>query len=186
MDSPEDFNATTAALFLAAAGSAFMEQFGTTDFVCTVPVNTRAKQDRHSVGCFINLMPLRLSWSQDASPAERVSAARTALVHLLVHRRAPGIVVIEDPRLVESEHFEAPVVLIQGAEITEIEVLGHRVVIDDGNGTREELGLTIRLIEGDHPHLAVDHDAGRFVADVARSLAEATRRWLIRLGEEPQ
>jgi hypothetical protein len=182
----ERHRATTAAIVLAAVASAYMEHLGSTDFACTVPVNARTRRDSDTVGCYINLMPLRVTWRRDADAAVRVERARKALVNLLMYRTVPGIAILADPRLSAAvsaaERTDAPIVFIQGAETTHVDVLGHRVVVDDGNGTREELGLTVRVVEGVAAHLAIDHDPGRFEPEIPRTLLRATRKWIDLLG----
>jgi len=177
------YRTTTAAVFLAAVASAFMDQFATTEFVCTVPVNARTKQDRDTVGYYINLMPLRVSWPVGTPPADRVDQARKALVNLLMYRAVPGVRILEDPRLAVAGQADAPVVLIQGAETTAVEVLAHRVAVDDGHGTREELGLTVRIVEGTAPSAVVDYDPGRFGRDVPEAVLRQVKGWIARLGE---
>ncbi len=93
-----DYGGSLFAVMLAAWAVFIGQRTRSTDMVIGVPVSRRDGDFSHTLGCFFNLLPLRLNIA-DTPFRALVTAARKAIGAALEHRHYPFGKIIEDLRI---------------------------------------------------------------------------------------
>lgn len=82
--------------WVAAYAAGLAAVTGERDLVITVPVSSRGPEQRHEVGMFVDMLPLRLVLPPDVTARALARQVRRVVTEALAHGRLPGGTVIED------------------------------------------------------------------------------------------
>jgi amino acid adenylation domain-containing protein len=82
--------------WVAAHAAGLAAVTGERDLVIIVPVSSRGLEQRHEIGLFVDMLPLRFVLSPGATARVLARSVRRVVTEALAHGRLPGRAVIED------------------------------------------------------------------------------------------
>ncbi len=103
---------------------------GERDLVITVPMSVRGPEQRHEIGMFVDLLPLRIVVPPGATARDLAKVVRRTVTETLAHQRLPDGVTIEDLRPARDRALAQPV-------LTYVDTAGRGLRAGDGLAERE-------------------------------------------------